>query len=444
MKFRLLLALLAVVCTVPRLSAQSDDEDDDNYIDLGFYADAKSSIRVGFRVMDGAKVGFHNVGSIVSEAPAALSEGAAHRGYTDGYVLKDAPRTSSSDLPTEVDANGNQTSTPGGRYQITAPKVDSNGNPVLDDAGNPRTTVSFDGLSYTSGQSRYWNIQHAGQVSEDGTSVTLHQYTATSEGASFAGKKSASPGVELQMARDVKKFGHFSLSLTGGVSINTISGKRSASVTSTLHTLSDTYQLKGTITNPSVSVPYTGPNTGALYDSDDGSLISLTGYETTIPISDTPGSRTETDTAGAAQIDGFWKVKGAYYALRVGPELRLNLPKGLSLAVAAGVTGTFAGTTFSAQQQMKIKVRADDPATADVDETEEDTVSTSHESSVTKVFAGYYVDVQAAWAINERSGFYAGATYEQLGNYSQTLDGQTAKIDLNGQTGVHGGLSIKF
>jgi len=434
MKFRLLLALLAAVaCLAPRLAAQADD-DEDNYIDLGFYADAKSNVRVGFRMLEGAQVKFRNLGNVSLAPVAPLAEGAANRVYTDGYVAKDAERTSSnSSLPAEVDADGNQLGdrTTPGRYIITQAKVDSNGNPVVDDNGNPRTAPIFNGIAYKSGQSRSWNIQHADQVSADGNSVTLNQYTAISEGAALNGRNRTVPGVEVQLARDLRKFGPFTLSLVGGISLNTIRAERKATISATLHTVADTYRLTSTLTDPASSVPYTGPTTGTLTDPDDGSIISLGGYETTIPIADTPVTRTVTDTAGGAEIDGVWKVKGAYYSMRVGSEIRTNLFKGLSLSAGAGLTGTYAGTTFTSIQRLKIESTGDEYTLSEVSVTD-------------KYLGGYYANFDAAWAVNERSGFFAGLTYESLGSYKQTISGQVAKVDLNSLAGLRGGISVKF
>ena len=58
--------------------------------------------------------------------------------------------------------------------------------------------------------------------------------------------------------------------------------------------------------------------------------------------------------------------------------------------------------------------------------------------------SGYYANLDATWAVNGRTGFFAGLSYEKSGDYTQTVGGRTAKIDLGTTAGVRGGLNIKF
>ena len=44
--------------------------------------------------------------------------------------------------------------------------------------------------------------------------------------------------------------------------------------------------------------------------------------------------------------------------------------------------------------------------------------------------AGFYADAAAEFWITPRTGLYASATYEGLGEYSQAFQDRTARIDL--------------
>src|SRR6185312_16405689 len=99
----------------------------------------KNSVAVGFHILtSGAKVRFGNLGTVAAKnsiAPAGLGA-VVSRTYDNGYVNLDSPRTG------ELNANGGQTSQPGGHYYTYT--VDADGNQI----------VATDSIAYTPGQTR--------------------------------------------------------------------------------------------------------------------------------------------------------------------------------------------------------------------------------------------------------------------------------------------------
>jgi hypothetical protein len=412
MNKRLLLSLLAASLSAIWLHAA--EEEDEYSPELGIFASAKNSVKFGFRMVSGAKVHFGNLG-IVPQVDIPLT-GDVTRTYSNGIVVKDVLRDANSGR-SEVDANGVQTSTPGGRY-----------NTFITAADGSQTLVG-DFVSFTPGQTRNWRHDSATQVTADGSGIVMSAFSASSDGASFEGKKQTSNGVELQMERIVGKLGgKWEVSIIGGIALSGISNKQAGDVHSTLHTLSDTFSLLGR-TAPDVN-PQGQPTFDGLPLTDGTEVPN--GHETTVPLASTPnaGDRKETNAVGAANVSGVWKIKGAYYVMKVGPEIRTTFAKDFGFSASVGLAGAYVGTNYTANESLTVDGVAP--------------ITTSETSSINKFMPGYYANIDALWQANERTGFFAGITYEQFNSYDQSVGGRTAKIDLGATAGIRGGISIKF
>lgn len=99
-----------------------------------------------------------------------------------------------------------------------------------------------------------------------------------------------------------------------------------------------------------------------------------------------------------------------------------------------GVAGTYVGTSYTALESFEIEGITGTIPSTPVLET----------NTTNKFLPGYYANLDATWTINDRTGLFAGVSYDNLGEYSQSVGGRTAKIDLSATAGVRGGLSIKF
>lgn len=420
MKYRFFLTLLAVALSASGLNA-ADDEDEYSP-ELGIYASAKNSLRFGFRMVGGADVKFGNLGNVpFANIVAPFSAGEVDRLYSDGAVIKDAPR-GLFDPRVEVDANGVQTSTPGGRYDT--------GFVVTAADGTVTTIINGSALSFTPGRTRSWRYDSTSQLNADQSGIIMHSFSATSDGASLEGKKETSAGIELQVERIVGKLGgKWQVSIIGGIALSGISNKQAGNVHSSLVTLSDTYSLLGQ-TAPAVEA--NGQPTFGPFTLSDGTVFP-SGTETTVPLASVPnaGDHTETTAVGAANVAGVWKVKGAYYVMKVGPEIRANFAKDFGVSASIGLAGAYVGTNYSAFESLSVAGIAE-PITA------------NESSSQNKFMPGYYANLDALWQANERTGFFAGVSYEQFSDYTQSVGGRTAKIDLGGTAGIRGGITIKF
>jgi len=428
MKFPLMIlplprtAVLLVLLAVPVAGFAQDESsrEEERLAALARSADwyaPTTDFSVGFRFLNsGAKVHFGNLGAVpyVNVAPP-LSAGLVTRTYDNGTVIVDSLRS------TEQDANGNQTSTPGGRYQIGT--TDANG--VF--------TVSNDLLSFTPGLTRIWSYMTPEQALGRPGYIAMSSYSTTSDGASADKKQGPSVGVELQLAHVLYRVNkRISLGLSTGLAINGINNKTSGDVTATLNTSTDYYSLHG-LAAPPTSL------TGTIYSSP--TYVDLTasngtvfagGYETTVPISALPDASSLTAITGGTTVHGLWEIKGAYMMVRFGPSLRMQLTDRLSLTATLGLAGAYAGTTYSANESFLLPV----VGTAIT----EPTVT----STANKLLSGYYADLNLEFSANERTGIYGGVTLQKLSAYDQTLEGRTAHIDIGSTSGVRGGINIRF
>ncbi len=388
----------------------------------------KTKLSVGFRVLNsGGKVTFGHLGDVPSNRAAVppASAGAVERQYSNGVVSIDGVRD------TEKDANGNQTSTPGGRYLYYQTSTVN----VYDNAGSITgtkevTTLVGNYLSHTPGLTRRWVASSEAQISRPDY-VSFSIFDATSDGGSFSRKQGATGGVEFQLSRDI---GHgtrrFQWGLMGGITLNDINSKSAGNVSATLHTYTDYYSLNGQVIT---AVHLSNPSYVDVFGAD-GNLLAANGYETTVPISAVPNASLSTNiaTPGAVNIAGKWQVKGSYFMVKLGPSLRAQLSDRLGLTASLGLAGAYAGTRYTAYEAYTL---TDLPGV---------TFDTLETSTMTKFLVGYYADLNLEWAANETLGLFSGVTVQHLNDYEQKLRDRTALIDIGGSVGIRGGISIKF
>lgn len=407
-------ALLVSLLALPAFA--QNEEEDRKPITFATPADQwyqpKSTITFGYRVLSsGITVNFGNLGNVPSIQTLVPGDDATvGRVYDNGFVGVDAPR------PNEVDANGNQTSTPGGRYTTTGTGTDGT------------TFVNGNFLSYTPGLTRSWGYNTAAQAQNG--HIAMSNFSATSEGATAEADQGVSGGVEMQLSRLFGKLGkRVEWSFTAGLALNDINAKTGGMVTSTLHTHTDYYSLNG---QPAPAAPYGGPSFGDLTDGS-GTVVAVGGLETTTPISGlpTPGMSTDTAAAGAASVQGNWQIKGAYFMLRLGPTVRAQINDRFGLSASIGVAGAYSGSRYSVVEQIDIP---------DVSEP----ITAIEESTANEFLPGFYADVNLEWMANNRTGLFGGVSVQQFGDYDQSVGGRTAKIDLGNAVGLRGGISIKF
>jgi len=420
MKSIRLLVLVAATALMAPAHAQINYAD----IPVEFRPIRNTSFSVGVRFIGGASVQFGSLGSIPSSfSPKGLEAGVVDRVYIDGSVHADALRAN------EKNADGTPKSTPYGRYSIRSEIFDADGNKIPDAAdpggtGN-KTQVSADFLAYTPGRTRSWSYASDSQVTSPGV-IAMHDYVASSSGASLPSESGAGPGFELTASRRLGSIGRIDWGVMFGAGITDINAKESSRVKANLTALTDYYRVSGIVAPP--SGPYSAPSSGD-FVGDNGAIYSGN-LETTVPLEAIPFQRSVVETANGADIDGNWQIKGAYFLFKVGPMVRIPIGEHFAVTASAGYAGAYLGTTYRVKESLVIN----------------DTLSIPFEGEETysKLIHGAFAEVNAEWWLTQRTGFFLGVTFEKLGKYEQSLAGRTADVDIGGHGGFRMGLTTRF
>jgi len=430
------LALLAAPVLLTAQTSSSEEERLEKLMaDSAQWYVPKTTVSIGFRMLNsGGKVAFGNLGTVQFDGEVApITDGSVDRVYDNGAVRADVPRLN------EKDADGNVTSTPGGRYPgMTTFKenvLDADGNPVLNADGTNVTQdvvrQTGDFLAYTPGLTRNWGYGSDTQLTGDGR-IAMSTYSATSEGASAMKESGASAGVEFQYVRHFSKpASRLQWGILGGITLNGINSKTAGTVTSTLNTRTDYYSLGGATVPPA---PYFAPSFDDFLDSD-GEVLGTDGLETTVPIVAAPLSHEESSTPNGVEVDGNWQVKGAYFMVRLGPTIRTQLTTRLGVSASLGVAGAYTGTTYSVVETFRVP---------DLEGITIGAVRGTEQTSETKFLSGYYADLNLEWIATERTGLFGGVTAQKFDGFDQSVGSRTARIDLGSSVGVRGGVSIRF
>lgn len=388
---------------------------DNTAIPIEFLETSPWTVSAGARFStEGATVNFGQLGR-VSTTQSAPPPGFADengntkipRFYDDGAIGVDGLRGN------EMDVAGNQLPSVNGRYQGRF--VDSNGN----------ETFAGDFLSYQDGRTRAWSAASESQVSGD--TIAMHLYSSQSTGATAMSDSTASGGVEIAVNRRIRRFGRrVELGIGGLFALNDIDAGARETITADLIATTDFYRMYGT--SPE-EFPYTGP-TFEDWTGPNGQKVT-NGRETTTAIDQIAFERQIITIPDGAIIDGAWKINGAYYVVRAGPMVRVFITNRLAVSFEAGFAAAFVGTDYEVREAMELPGLEKPLVTTEEDET-------------SKVLTGFYGAGAVEYWMTERTNAYAGAAYESLDSYQQSVNGRTAEIDVGSTVTVRMGLTTRF
>lgn len=353
----------------------------------------KSTMQFGFRNMSGPKTSFSGKGKLTTNVQSGSLDGSNEsRTYHDGKVSADARST--------VVENGDGTTA-----TIAAPN---------------------------DGKTNTWNYISDKQLTADGY-MLFRTYSAdiidTATRSRDAGRTS---GVELGVAYDMGKvLNRFDWSIVAAVGVNDISASLNDAVTARLTTVTDTYNLFGRLPP---AAPYSAPSSATTTVTNADGTTSSDTADTTTLLGNRPIDRSTTSTVDSTSVRNRWKLKGAYYTVRVGPSVSFQLLSRLKVTMSAGLAGVYAGSTYSVNEAFQPDTGAE--------------ISSSLDDETTKFLAGYYADASLQFDATERTGFYVGAVYQATGSYDQKISTANANyvtnVDLNGLNGFRAGLTYRF
>jgi hypothetical protein len=300
------------------------------------------------------------------------------------------------------------------------------------------------------GKTNTWSYDNTSQLQSDGL-MQMDIYSAVvPQIADENAKGKSTSGMEMGMARDMGKIsGRLSWKLVGGMSLNDIRGSKIGAIQSDVTTLTDTYDLFGQ-TPPVGQVPYTSPNqtTNDVYDSSgnletdsSGNPITQTSSSTTL-IGNQAINRTVTTGVDYTSVVDTWRVHGAYLMFRGGPELDYDFTDKLRLSVSVGPALLFSGTDYDVDQVFTTATGAP--------------ISNIISNTTERLVPAVYADATLQYLLNDRTGLYVGAVFQDGGSYTETAQETaasnpegasatyTTKIDFSDEQGFRTGLSFKF
>jgi hypothetical protein len=353
----------------------------------------KSTMQFGVRNMSGPKTSFSGKGKLTTNVQSgSLDSPNESRTYHDGNVSADARST--------VVENGDGTTA-----SIAAPN---------------------------DGKTNTWSYISDKQLTADGY-MLFRTYSAdiidTATRSRDAGRTS---GVELGVAYDMGKvLKRFDWSIVAAVGVNDIAASLNDTVAARLTTVTDTYNLFGRLPP---AAPYSAPSSvTTTVTNADGTTSSDTADTTTL-LGNRPIDRSTSSTVDSTSVRNRWKLKGAYYTVRVGPSVSFQLLSRLKITMSAGLAGVYAGSTYSVNEAFQPETGAE--------------ISSSLDDETTTFLAGYYADASLQFDATERTGFYVGAVYQATGSYDQKISTANANyvtnVDLNSLNGFRAGLTYRF
>lgn len=376
-------------------------------VDADLFTPPKTTLWFGFRTMTGPKVSFRGSGSITSHAnpgdPANSS--ITTRTYDDGTI------------------------SPDGRTDATT------GSPIND------------------GRTNSWNFNSTSQIAEATAhgvnGVAMHTYNATIQGVNpQSGKADKGSGFELTLEREFGwHVGKIQIDLIAGFGANDIHYIKTATVPAIVTTRTDFYSTFNTVLDPTTGDPVLDSNgnhtyaagspssgTGPYAAPSNGTDVAGNSIDNTTLINSTPdSSNTSPPTQANAEVTDKWRIRGAYFTMRVGPKITVPITERFHASVSAGPALLYVGTTFSVTQTI------DAPSVS--------TSNTITDGNST-VLPAYFADANLEYWVTDRAGFYAGAVFQSSTSYDQSIHSSngsyTSKIDLTSEQGVRMGINFKF
>lgn len=273
-----------------------------------------------------------------------------------------------------------------------------------------------DGRGVNDGQTWFWGYGNASQVGA-GT-LAFNSSTSASDVNSTRHNRSPHPGLELGYARTLGNRDRWSWGLNAALGWMDLTFKDGQTLFGTLVRTTDTYATGATIVPPP---PYNGDSAGP------GPLIS-----------DVP-ARVVTIVPGGAVITGNRQLEASLYSLRLGPELRLRLCRHASVALDAGLAVAVVNSEFQFSESVNI------PSIGPVLQPGVLATQTRAGRGTTAGgLVGGYAGANLQVDFNRQWSLSAGARYQNVGRFHQTVAGKGAEINLGKSLLLSAGLGYSF
>jgi hypothetical protein len=252
-----------------------------------------------------------------------------------------------------------------------------------------------------------WGYHAPSQVSGD--TLTMRSSALAAGGDSNNNSNDPQPGFELTYGRELGRARHARWGVEGAFGYTDVSIHDSRPVVGAVAVTRDTYTLNGIL--PPVA-PYQGTYNGP------GAIIG-----------DLPSRNTST-VAGGASITGWRQLDANLFAFKAGPYLEIPLSDVWALNFRGGLAVVAVTSEFSYQQTTEIIGVGQ--------------YSSAASGTHSDVLVGGYAGGSLSCTLSDHFGLFAGAQFQSVGDYAQTLNHQKAVLDLTKSIFVTIGLSYSY
>ena len=293
----------------------------------------------------------------------------------------------------------------GGYPALSVPRNTLDGDRFNYDNGYALTDSSGNAMGYT----RYWGYDNQRQLSGD--TVVMQRSSSAATASSNDHYDTPMSGVELTYNRELIRKKSWRGGLEGAFGYTYMSVHDSGSQAATVTRVNDTYSIPG----GGSAVPQNGYSGRK---SIDGPVIGAS-----------PSSST-TDVFQNGSITGSRDFSANLFNFRVGPYFEFPLSKSIAFTLSGGFALMFVNSEFSYDETVTI------PGVGSVEH--------RASGSGNGWLPGAYVAGAFSVALSDAWSFVAGAQFEDVGQYTQTLNGKQATLDLSRSIFVTVGLSYSF
>ena len=288
----------------------------------------------------------------------------------------------------------------------TIPQYTLDGSPYNYDNGYVLADSSGNAMGYT----RYWGYDNANQVSGNGTIVMQKSVSVETASGNDAYDNPMS-GVELNYDRELIRKATWRGGLEGAFSYTYMSVHDDPTESAGVTRVNDVYSFPqggGTVVPPA---PYTGR-----YSLPGPVIVASPSSSSTVIVQD-------------ASISGQQDFSADMFGFRFGPYAEIPISKSIALTLGGGFALVCVSSDFSFNQTV----------------TQGGVSAVSAGSGSHSAWrAGGYVAGTLSLALSERWALVAGAQFQDVGHYTQTVNGREATLDLSKTIFATIGLSYSF
>jgi len=254
-----------------------------------------------------------------------------------------------------------------------------------------------------------WGYDNASQTPPGLDVVVMNSSSSPATGTSSHREGDPQLGFELTYNRQLGLLGKCAWGLELAFNFTDVEIRDANAVFAPVNRIADAYALDGIVPPvPGYRGTFNGP--GAL-------------------ISDDP-ARTRLVLPNGAEITGWRTLNASVYGLRVGPYLDVPLCSRATLSLSAGLAVAYVDSDFRFAEDVMISGVGTETHTG---------AGNRHDT----LFGGY-VGGQISVAVCRHATVFAGAQYQNVGTFRQTVGGKTAALDLGQSIFMTVGLGVSF